>query len=647
MILLAAAVGWVLLTRPVYRIEGDFLQREDRRYVDAWLIEQTRSPIAEHRSRACLALGRIGDPKTLDLLLSAAEDPTLRVRAAATFAIGEMEDRKTLAELGLNPEERAAQALLRTFHGSEREVITNAVEALGKLNWRRSLETLTQTPARLPVTLASVARMKGVELASWVGDQMKSDDQDTRWAAIVTVEQLGLPASPEITRSFINLTRDTNSFVRAAAARGLARAEPTQEIVSSLTKLTSDFDPKVRMESVRAIAQLQTDRALEVSISALNDPNENVRITAVEAMAGFRNQQAISVLQSLRFKNSPVAWVAEQTLATFAPNDALFFRELTGVPPAYNNPPAMKAFIQSLGKLSSEKATGLLVELWRSKEEHVEPIRPLVLRSLAEQGIADLRPYLTVALKDPDWAVRRIALKMMPQPEVKTCFVVYQQALAKPATAVRIAALDAAARGHRGVELRKFLLTALVDPDRLVRICAVKHLQILYDEDHSQQIGPAAARYTREDYQRIARTLKRKLKIDTSAGTLDVLLDYEHAPLTAENFFELAQSGYFNGQRFVTVVPNQLIKAGDPRGDGQGGPGYTIRCEMNTRPFLRGSLGMALESKDTGGSQFFICLSPQLLFDGRYTNFGRLSSGDDVIDRITTETRILRVVPYE
>ena len=91
MILLGVAAGWVLLTRPAYRIEGDFLQREDKRHADAWLAEQMQSPIAEHRARACLALGRIGDPETLDLLISAVKDPIPRVRAGAAFAIGEME----------------------------------------------------------------------------------------------------------------------------------------------------------------------------------------------------------------------------------------------------------------------------------------------------------------------------------------------------------------------------------------------------------------------------------------------------------------------------------------------------------------------------------------------------------------------------
>ncbi len=647
MILLGVAAGWVLLTRPAYRIEGDFLQREDKRHADAWLAEKIQSPIAEHRARACLALGRIGDPETLDLLISAAKDPIARVRAAAAFAIGEMEDEATLAELGLAPEERAAQALLGTLHDDERKVVANAVEALGKLGWRTALEPITRTPAPLPVTLASLLRMRGVELAPWIGDWMKSDDQDIRWAAAVALAELGVPVDSETTRSLINLTRDTNPFVRAAAARGLAGAEPTAEIVDSLAKPANDRDPKVRIEALRSIGALDAKGSLEMLVAALGDANENVRITAVEAMATLGDHRAISVLRSLRFRNSPVAWAAEQTLAVLTTSDAHFFTGFRSVPPIYRNPAGMEAFVQALGKLRSQRATELLAELWESGEEQVEPVRSLVLHTLAAQGNADLHPYLAAAVEDPDWTVRRTALELMPSPRVEACLAAYRRALAKPATAVRVAALDAASRAPKGPEQRKFFLEALADPDRLVRIRAAKYLRTLHHEDHKQQIGLADTRYAREDYQRIARTLKRRLKIDTSDGVLDVLLDYEHAPLTAENFFELASRGYFNGQRFVTVVPNQFVKVGDPRGDGQGGPGYTIRCEVNTRPFLRGSLGTAVREKDSGGSQFFICLSPQLLFDGRYTNFGRLLSGDDVIDRITTETRILRVIVSE
>ena len=644
MILLGVAAGWVLLTRPAYRIEGDFLQREDSRHADGWLAERMQSPIAEQRARACLTLGRIGDPETLDLLLTALEDPIARVRAAAAFAIGEMEDEGTLAELGLVPEERAARALLDALHDDERLVVSNAVEALGKLGRRTALDSLTRTPAPLPVTLAALLRLRAVELAPWIADWMKSDDQDTRWAAALASAELGVPLDSETTRSFINLTKDTNSFVRAAAAQGLARAEPTAETLDSLARLTPDRDPAVRIEALRAIGKVQTERSLEILIAALGDANENVRITAVESMASLGDRRAISSLQPLRFRDSPVAWAAERTLAALAAGGAQFFAGFRGVPAAYENPPAMGAFVQALGRLPSERSGELLAELWKTGGEHVAPVRPLVLHALAAQGIADWEPYLAAALEDADWTLRRAALNLMPSPQVETCLAAYRRALLPPASAVRIAALDAASRAHKGPQQRQFFLEALGDPDRLVRTRAAKHLRLLHDEDYQQQIGLADTRYSREDYQRIARTLNRRLKIDTSAGVLDVLLDYEYAPLTAENFFELARRGYFDGQRFVTVVPNRFVKAGDPRGDGQGGPGYAIRCEVNPRSFLRGSLGMAVGEKDSGGSQFFISLSPQLLFDGRYTNFGRLVSGDDVIDRITTETRILRVV---
>ena len=74
-------------------------------------------------------------------------------------------------------------------------------------------------------------------------------------------------------------------------------------------------------------------------------------------------------------------------------------------------------------------------------------------------------------------------------------------------------------------------------------------------------------------------------------------------------------------------MPNFVAQDGDPRGDGEGGPGYTIRDEINQRPYLRGTVGMALDWEDTGGSQFFITHAPQPHLDGRYTVFGRVVAG--------------------
>jgi len=108
----------------------------------------------------------------------------------------------------------------------------------------------------------------------------------------------------------------------------------------------------------------------------------------------------------------------------------------------------------------------------------------------------------------------------------------------------------------------------------------------------------------------------------------------EEAPLTVDNFIQLATRRYFNGITIHRVVPNFVIQDGDPRGDGNGGPGYQIRCEINEVPFKRGAVGMALSGKDTGGSQWFVTHSPQPHLDGGYTVFGNIVAGIDVVDNI-------------
>ena len=96
-------------------------------------------------------------------------------------------------------------------------------------------------------------------------------------------------------------------------------------------------------------------------------------------------------------------------------------------------------------------------------------------------------------------------------------------------------------------------------------------------------------------------------------------------------------------RRSTASFPNFVVQDGDPRGDGEGGPGYTIRDELNERPYLRGTVGMALDWHDTGGSQFFITHSPQPHLDARYTVFGHVVNGMEVVDQIQQGDVIQRV----
>ena len=131
--------------------------------------------------------------------------------------------------------------------------------------------------------------------------------------------------------------------------------------------------------------------------------------------------------------------------------------------------------------------------------------------------------------------------------------------------------------------------------------------------------------------------------LETRYGTIEIELNVVDAPLTTRNFVELARAGFFNGLLVHRLVPNFVVQAGDPRGDGEGGPGYTIRDELSWLPFLRGTLGMALSGPDTGGSQFFLTVSPQPHLDGKYTVFGRVVQGQNILDQISQWDTIERV----
>jgi cyclophilin family peptidyl-prolyl cis-trans isomerase len=133
--------------------------------------------------------------------------------------------------------------------------------------------------------------------------------------------------------------------------------------------------------------------------------------------------------------------------------------------------------------------------------------------------------------------------------------------------------------------------------------------------------------------------------INTVRGPIRLQLFGTDAPITVWNFLSLARSGYYRNTRFHRVVPNFVAQDGDPRDDGNGGPGYAIRDEMNRRRYERGAVGMALSGPDTGGSQYFITHSPQPHLDGHYTVFGRVVRGYDVLDKIVQGDLITRVDP--
>jgi len=123
--------------------------------------------------------------------------------------------------------------------------------------------------------------------------------------------------------------------------------------------------------------------------------------------------------------------------------------------------------------------------------------------------------------------------------------------------------------------------------------------------------------------------------IETSVGPMELEFLPNKAPGHVGNFVELAEKGFYDGTVFHRTIPGFMIQGGCPQGSGMGGPGYTIAAEFNDTPHVRGVLSMARsQDPDSAGSQFFICHGDARFLDKQYTAFGRLKSGQDVLDKI-------------
>jgi cyclophilin family peptidyl-prolyl cis-trans isomerase len=252
-------------------------------------------------------------------------------------------------------------------------------------------------------------------------------------------------------------------------------------------------------------------------------------------------------------------------------------------------------------------------------------------------------------VKEPDFAVRAAAATLIGEVKPADGAAALREAykLAQPdlVYVARTAAMEALVKFGQA-EATETLKLALADREWAVRVRAAELLADLEPAgDHRAAIrpvpSPALVPYNSPAL--IAPDFSPHVFIDTAKGTIEFELAMLDAPQTSHNFMMLARKGFFNGLAIHRVVPNFVVQDGDARGDGEGGPGYSIRDELNERPFLRGTVGMALSWRDTGGSQFFIMHSPAPHLDARYTAFGHVVNGMEVVDKIQQGDLIQRV----
>ncbi len=620
------------------------------------LAAHLADPDHEVRRQAALALGRIGRPETVPPLVAALQgDVAGAVRASAAFALGIVEDplpadaaealAAALADPSDRVRERAIEALGRRGGPGAAQlvaaVLAERVESPGYADRRENIEIPLRRSAwdRARLALFALARIHddggdlSADLLSLLGEG--GTPRTAWWPAAWTVARLGDPELAPLARAY---ARSADPLTRAFGVRGLR--EFPEEIAPNLTHPS----PMVRIEAMRAAAAAGRPLPEAASLlEALDDPGWAIRAEALAVLAEI-----------------PVPGSAELLVDRIGAPD----------PP---NPEVRAAAARALHRQDPE-GFWLLLSGWSDRDPQA---RLAMTRALA--GIRDprIRNFLRGALDDEDSRVRSAAITGLGELEARlpedqrdeasiTAILgrleaedIRERAAAAralgalgaglaelrhayhqdrdPLPDFRLAAVRAALRLDSGPNRRAFAEAALEDPAWPVRSEAHRFLRREGFEPAPPLPAPAQAPVA------YAPTVHASFTplawIETDHGEIELELLVADAPRTALHFMELARSGFYDGLRFHRVVPNFVVQAGESRGD----PAPTIRCEINDRRYIRGTMGMALDGKDTGNSQFFITLLPQPHLNGRYTVFGQVRSGFPVLDRIGPGDRIRRI----
>ena len=592
------------------------------------LVASLADPEPEVRQMAAFALGLIGDPSATNALIQGLQDPSPAVQgrvaealgrigaAEAVAPVGELVRRHVTSAFGVDPEDVSypqapeveafrlglyALADLDAFEPLAGAVLQDngqpvlwwwpVAYALQRLEDPRALTALT--------TLAGVQGSIGVSFAAQ------------------GLGALGDPAAIEPLVELLDLERRDGRVV-AAALRALARFEGPG-VTTTLRNfiLTRDLDPTLRLIAVEALAGRPDADAVAIFVELITDPWPPMRAGAFRGLAQADPETFMRVLSALEPDSD---WRVRAALA------------------------------QALEHADSAAAVDRLSRMLADEDQRV---LPSVLSSLVGLEAPIVPSVLFEHLTRDDVVVRKTAARLLgtlgPPDATEALAAAYHAAEADPSYLARATVLEALA-AISGPLARETLRTALADGDWAVRVLAAQLLGRLEPgQDHASRITPAPGRRS-VDYAAphlINPSVSPHVYIETDRGTIQIELAVLDAPLTTENFVELARQGFFDGLTFHRVVYNYVVQSGDPRSDSEGGPGFTLRDELNQLPFLRGTVGAALDWEDTAGSQFFITHSPQPQLDGHYTAFGHVVAGTEVLDQLRQGDTIRRVMVWD
>jgi cyclophilin family peptidyl-prolyl cis-trans isomerase/HEAT repeat protein len=570
----------------------------------------------EVRQMAAFALGLIGDQSAVEPLRAAVADPRPLVAGRAAEALGLLNDVASAPAIGKMVAANAAAAAAvapdeaRVDVGEAAEAFRLGVYALTRLKNYDALSASVLSPDGQPrvqwwPVAYALQRIEDKRALPALLTLAQVESPYTKTFAVKGLGALRDPSAVPILLPLIDASRATSGTtieaIRAIGRIGDARGEPV------LTKLlyTRGMNPMVRAETLLALGDSAAQVSVDAFVDFLGDPLPTVRLAALQGFAKRDDDTFLTILSGL---DPDPHWSVRAGLATI------------------------------LGSKEPERSLPRLTPMLGDTDARVIPA---VLTAMTKVKAPGMGKILIEHLTKDDPGIRAAAAgnigELKPDGGVDALVAAYKRGEADLLIDTRAAALEALSKYGAAAAIPT-LRAALSDKDWAVRVKAAELLKTLDPTIETAQAirpVPVGSAVSYEIPSLTAPAVSPHVYIEMEKGTIEIELDVLDAPITAHNFIALARKGYFDGLAFHRVVPNFVVQSGDPRGDGDGGPGYTIRDELNQEPYLRGTVGMALAWRDTGGSQFFITHTPQPHLDARYTVFGRVVAGMDVVDAIT------------
>ncbi len=630
------------------------------------------------RAMAAFALGEIESPNGADALIGVVKNTsdTPDVRRRAIEGLGKI-----------------AAALPRDQETRAREIGAIILESLRFEGKRVS----TPDNDTILLALTAVLRARSANAGPVLAGFLRNQNPRVRADAANALARLRLKDANNDLRSI--LTTDADAIVRANAARVLGATQDASSAQALLDRALIDSDSRVRVSAIRSLAAVKdsgvADSLLKRGAMLIAEhhksgtanikspPIQNELLEIATALGQLlplqqsENKSDEKMVQTFfsALRESMQPWAPEVEIAyvralpggyiaelgEIAKGDgryshSLHWRSASAVAQALGEVVSLPESLPTKGSIVT-RAEALLRDLLDNTSGGLSVLKtftpdyaiPDILRALAAHKPRDLADLLRRYLNEPDVIVRATAADLLgdlPASEENGRALMASLTLANrdQLNDAALSILDSLGK-QKTATANEVLKSALQSRDPLIRRRAVALLNANGIGDFSTGIGPVKTTNTRADYQRALSRANRSVAavVTTSKGSFTIELLPSDAPLTVDNFIRLARRGYFRGITIHRVVPNFVIQDGDPRGDGNGGPGYQIRCEINQVPYERAAVGMALSGKDTGGSQWFVTHSRQPHLDGGYTVFGRVSSGMEVVDNIVRGDVILSV----